>query len=207
MEEERAIVPGESLPPAHHDLDLYSVANTWADILKKGPSKDGYAMKFKDYGSKGVPRNVPGDDNLRRVVETEDLVITQVSPTTTNFFSVYDKKRDLLHFIVNGQAALVPPDWLLAYTRGLRRTQRRLGFGSPLGIEPTPKVTPLDRIKYCGRMLKQAFFQPKAQPTVHPELSQIERDKPALPPSNGHLSLGEGAPLERTEENGSGRDR
>lgn len=158
------LVPGVSgLPAPAEGEALHGLAERVAEAYRAGR-----IMKFIDWGSKGVPRRVPGDDNARVVMENDDEILVQVSPSTTRFLAHYGKKTDLLHFIVDGQVALVPPDWLHAFNRGLRRTRGRLGHDTPQALPELPKVTVADRIKFALRMFRRAIIQPRvvADPVV-----------------------------------------
>ncbi len=152
-----------SIPPAEVDsaFDLHALANRWAEGIHEG-----HAIEFIDRGSKGVARKVPGDDNIRRVVEDDEQVIVQFSPSTTNLFLHWDKKRDVTHVIVNDQPALVAPDWLMASLRGLRRQQKKRGF-LPGGVPdvPMPKLSVRQEIEFRLRMLWNAFFPARS---AHP---------------------------------------
>jgi len=161
--EEEGSLPSASLPLAHQELDLHRLAQDWANGVRGGS-----VAEFVDYGSKGVPRAVLGDNNIRRTFEDEHQVVVQVSPGN-DFFAHYSKDTDVLHFVVNGQPALVPPDWLQAYARGLRRTQGRLGHARKLSPpREAPAITAKDRVKFAFRSIKQAVFQPKVFPESTP---------------------------------------
>ena len=170
-----------SLPPVPVDLSaLEGLAERMADATNL---RNGFALKVRDWNAMG---KVPGDDGDRLTMENDREIVVQVSPSTTDVILHYAKKEDLLHFIVGGQAFLVPIPWLQSMSRGLRRTQRKLGHGNPLEAPVLPRITRWDRVRTAGRYIWRAISPPAPQPDPVEEF----RGVPMGPPSSAEALPG-----------------
>jgi hypothetical protein len=127
-----------------------------AKDIEEGNLKIDYAMEFVDYGSKGVPRRVPFDDNHRQVIKAGPYVITRISPSTTQFLAAYNVEKDQLMFIVDGTPVPVPVDWLSAYNKGIARVRGKNGHNTRMLNHPVMKLLPEERTELASRLRKTA---------------------------------------------------
>jgi len=163
----------KALAPSGAGANLHALAAYWASEQRPrfkrrykgaiGPGKAG-AYKPKD------------DDGLRAWVENERELVVQINPTHADFFMHYDKKEDVVHFIVNGQAAIVPQHWLRTISHNMKQIRAREGHRPLLGPPPPQSRTLLGGLRYRLRALREAVLPTPFPPPPQPVDASIARE-------------------------------
>lgn len=193
LEEVKGVLAPKGAGSNLHDLALY-----WAE--QKRPRFKRLYKGAIGPGKLGQPYKPKDDDGLRAWVENERELVVQVNPLHSDFFMHYDKKEDVVHFIVNGQAAMVPHQWLRAFSANMPRIRQREGHLPIKSPRPVPKPTLKDHLVYRLSLLRE-FVHPTRPLLVLPspvdadiarEMEKFERLQggEAVTP-NGVLGTGE----------------
>jgi len=145
-----------SLAPSGAGSNLHDLALYWASS-----ERPRFKRLYKGWhlAQKGMPRRVPGDDNFRAFAQNEKELVLMVNPTHSDFFMHYDKEQDIVHFIVNGQAAIVPTFWLKSFTKNFRFIQAGAGHALAVPQPRRTKGTLKEHIQYRVKLLRE-FIKP-----------------------------------------------
>jgi hypothetical protein len=115
----------------------------------------------------------PGDDRLRIVAQNEDEIVAIVNPSNSDFFMHYDKRLDILHFIVNGQAAIVPKFWIKNFAQSFRAIQAKAGHANALPGPRRTKGTLMEHLRYRVHLLRELFKPSEPVAAPYPVETQI----------------------------------
>jgi hypothetical protein len=168
-----------SLSPVGAGSNLHALAEYWD--RQEGP-RFKRLYKIWHLAQKDQPRKVALDDNLRVAGQNEKELVVMVNPTHSNFFMHYDKVEDVVHFIIDGHAAIVPNFWLKSFAKNFRNIQAKEGHAMPLPSTDPGKPTLGQDFRYRLRLLRAMVtpLRPKEEPqvtldkTIVEELAQIE---------------------------------
>jgi hypothetical protein len=168
-----------SLSPVGAGSNLHALAEYWA---KEERPRFKRLYNIWHLAQKNQPRNVPLDDNLRVAGQNEKELVVMVNPTNSDFVMHYDKVEDVVHFIIDGHAAIVPNFWLKSFAKNFRGIQAKEGHAMSLPPTDPGKPTLGQDFRYRLRLLKAmvSTLRPKEEPqvtldkTIVEELAQIE---------------------------------
>lgn len=163
----------KALAPSGAGANLHALAEYWA-----AEERPRFKRRYK--GAIGVTKagmyKPKDDDGLRAWMENERELVVQINPLNSDFFMHYDKKEDVVHFIVNGHAAIVPQHWLRAFSKNMPQIRAREGHLPLKAPRAMPKPTLGDHVRYRLRMLKEVLKPTPLRPEPPPIDLQIAHE-------------------------------